>query len=146
MKRKLLVLGVLGLVPFITACGGSKENKMECVVHEDGFVTGYDLYFDSDDKLDKTVTKLGVDYSYGDLSQYGCDTPEQCVEQADETLDPAWNSNDHYEECKVEKGKTIVYLSCTLADKGYENEDHLKKGMTKEEVKKVLEDNRLTCN
>lgn len=142
MKRKLLTLGVLGLVPFMTACGGSK-NKLTCSYSPaEGLDSKIELLFDGDDKLNGVSIEESIT-----LKEAGCESFDECKQTEEETLNRCKES-ENYENCKLtHSGDNIMVITADVSSQGLKDESLIgaKEGATKEEVKTSYESKGYKC-
>lgn len=142
MKKVLMIIAVLLLIPIMTAC--DKSNRLICKVENSGITAGYELYFDSDDKLEKVTEIEGYDFSQFDLENTKCTSIEDCLEKSDSALDNC-KQNDYYENCRLVKDKSSATIYADISEKGFESFSDMSKGMSKENVVKLMEALGTTC-
>lgn len=139
MKKKLLVLGALGIVPFMTACGGS-TSKLTCSYKTGIGEINYIFEFDSSDKLTKAHLEQVVDYEKAE-----CGTADECKEDAKKALENCKEEKD-YTSCSLanesDKGVTI---KATITDEALKKDDTISTGTSKEDVKSQFEKAGYIC-
>ena len=142
MNKKLLLLSLIGIVPFMTACGNSRT--MKCTKEDDGFTTGYVFTFDKEDKLEKISLTETVDFTKVDFNNLNCSSADDCLKSKDKFLKNC-TSNKNYENCKIDTNKDSMTLTADYTEDKLDKEKTYKKGMAKEDIKKEAEDSNFTC-
>jgi hypothetical protein len=143
VKKKILLFGLIGIVPFMTGCGNS--NTMKCTSEEDGFISGFIYTFDKEDKLEKISLTETVDFSKVDFSNLNCSSVDDCLKNKDKFLNNC-SSNKNYENCKIDANKKSMTLTADYTEEKLSKDNTYKKGMTKDEVKKERESSsKFTC-
>ena len=156
MKKKML-LGLLVVIPFLTACGNDDEearraskmikskkiNSMRCEYSSDKEIQGYLFVFNDDDKLIRMGLYEGVDInnlSDDDL----CTDKESCIKLAKSNISECENDSD-MESCRVESDDKSVILIGDYKESALKDNKDYDRGMTKSEVKKQAESEGFTC-
>ena len=150
MKKKLMIIGLIGTLPFLTACGSSSGSKMTCSEKiSDGFEMKYTYEFDGDDVVTGMALEEIIDFSkVEDLSEWGCgDSIEECMKEAKSEYDECKNDT-YYKDCEITKEtKDSVTIKAYFSDKGMEaaKDDLGVEKITKEIIEKNVKDRGLTC-
>lgn len=142
MKKKLLILGIIGLVPLLTACACSKdgnESKMTCKYNTSYGTITYTLTFDSDEKLKGASVEEFVDFS-----KAACG--DNCQSMQQKALEKCQNDSD-YSVCSLKnETSTSVIIAATHSDSYLSSNEGLKKGQTKKEASNILAVDGYKCS
>ncbi len=141
MKKKILIIAILLIIPFMTACG-KKEYK--CTTESDGSKKTFTVTFTSDDKLDTVHHEQIYDLDKMDLEDYGCHTVENCIDQLKDFEDTC-KLTSYYTNCNVSVKGHVVTVNADLTD-SYISNGRINHSSTKEETFKAFEDDGFTCN
>lgn len=143
MKKKLLLLGLIGVVPFMTGCG-SVKSKMVCVMEDVDIVEKIEFSFDGDDKLLGGSIEETIDYKNMNYSTlFNCDTIEACISQDEERAKSICDNGD-YSNCQHKGGETTSTITAEFTEQGLE-EFSTPAGSTKGKVKEVAENGGFKC-
>lgn len=140
--KKLLVIPLLLVVPFLTACGSSNQLKCSREVEEAKRVLIIDF-----DSSRENATGVKVEYSIDfsdvkDFSEFGCEDLEDCMQMAEDEVKDC-EADEYYESCKVsKKTKTSVTIEGTMTKEAVDDE---LKGKTYDDTKKMMEAGGYTC-
>ena len=141
MKNKLLLLGVLGLVPFMTACGGgnSSDNQLLCTMNSGVGTTSYYFDFDKDDKLTGGHIEEYVVYE-----EAACGDEDECETFIENALDGCKKSAD-YNSCKISKQDSKSATITANFEKSSLDEAGISVGTSKADVKSAAESHGFKC-
>lgn len=139
MKKKLFILGALGIVPFMTACGGN-TNKLTCSYETKVGNIHYIFEFDSSDKLTKASVEQNVEYEKVD-----CGTAEECKKGAQKALENCKVQEDYTSCSLVNESDKGVTIKANITDEALKNDDTISTGTAKEDVKSQFEKSGYTC-
>lgn len=149
MKNKLVLLGVIILIPFITACGS--DNKLKCTESFESDVLSRDYTYEFDDNNILTSVLVEEKINFGkvnDITELECgNSIEECMAEARELYDECLEDS-YYENCKiVDESKTGLTIQSNLSKKGIEaiKEDWSVDKLTKEVIEKNSKNSNLTC-
>lgn len=149
MKKKLTFLGVILLIPLMTACGNNK-NELKCTekLVDEIVIREYTYEFNNNDELENVFLEEVIDFSkVEDLSEMDCGTIEECMKEAHNEFNECENDS-YYEECKISKEtKTGLTITSKLSKKGIEaiKEDLSVDKLTKEVINKNVKDREMIC-
>ena len=147
MKKKLAIFALICAVPMLTACGGKNELICSQSAYEGTIVDEYHFEFDGDDKLTGATFQEKVDFSKTeDFEQYGCENLEECMKEAKSEVEEC-KKDSAYTDCElINETKNSVTVKGRITDESLSKEgNRISKGMAKEDIKKVAEEQGLTC-
>lgn len=150
MKNKFVFLGVITLIPFITACGSS-DNKLKCTESfgSDVLSRDYTYEFDDNNILTSVLVEEKINFvKVDDITELECgNSLEECMDDAKKLYDECLEDS-YYENCKiVNESKTGLTIQSNLSKKGINamKEDWSVDKLTKEVIEKNIKNSNLTC-
>ena len=150
MKNKIVLLGVITLIPFITACSSS-DNKLKCTesFESDVLSRDYTYEFDENDILTSVLVEEKINFEkVNDITELECgNSLEECMAEARKLYEECLEDS-YYENCKiVDESKTGLTIQSNLSKKGIEaiKKDWSVDKLTKEVIEKNVKNGNLTC-
>ncbi len=147
MKKILLSLLVLCLIPLLSGCGS--QNKLKCINKEKIFDRIYSFTFDSNDVLDTVALDNIYDVSKKEMqSTWNCKSEEECLKIGEEKakeFKESCKGDTRYKSCDYDINGSIITLTAELTKETIASGTTLNDKSTKEEVIKVFKDRKFTC-
>ncbi len=150
MKNKIVLLGVITLIPFITACSSS-DNKLKCTesFESDVLSRDYTYEFDENDILTSVLVEEKINFEkVNDITEFECgNSLEECMAETRKLYEECLEDS-YYENCKiVDESKTGLTIQSNLSKKGIEaiKKDWSVDKLTKEVIEKNVKNGNLTC-